>query len=743
LQGPDTTIFPLPENPHIALNASLAGNRIRSRASAAIFPNYFMPLGWPTPAAVTIHDVSFITHPQFYSRKMRWWYTSRIRHTVNNASLILTVSEASKSLINKHLGISRDRIMVHPPTPARELNARNYPSSPHPRPYLLYIGNLEPKKNILNMLEAFEMAHAPEFDLILIGKIHAGTPEWRNKLQSTIDANPRIHHAGYLEARLRDNYLCNAAGLLQCSHVEGFGITLLDAQANGIPVIISRDTAMQEVSGGFALTVDETRPTAIADGISALIADRDPSTRPCVKLAHSHAINTYAHIRINENLHEITDRLLRHQHVAFPYGNYAATGTFVKSARNNEIFEKPNVSCTTRAINRRDASAGFEINTPKQSSIPHEASNEQHAITSAIAYSAVFGGPVGIDKLHQSVPFQPIQRDRFDEVLQHVLLSLFPLVRKRGVQLHFTPLIRAWRGDRDSDESTVEVRPRRGAGHTLRTKHASHTRGDKYSVTTHVTDNEFTEEACIIRKRHHTLLRRLGSLPWIKALYYSGGTAHQQSGTPREDLDIFVVAARNRVWLAWLSTKLLGGTSTTTRLCANYLVDEDAQEITWQQDFYTAHQLLFLRQIVRKPGVQHIREANDFVYEYFPNVPRFTSEQASRNLEKTGTDINSPSGARDINRASSARGKGIITRIGSAINTCIFALTHLWWKTTHRNSGYGGMLWDLHRIKLHTNDHRPAIYKRYSQLLHQCEELTGSPERDQRRRASQKYYQNV
>jgi hypothetical protein len=138
---------------------------------------------------------------------------------------------------------------------------------------------------------------------------------------------------------------------------------------------------------------------------------------------------------------------------------------------------------------------------------------------------------------------------------------------------------------------------------------------------------------------------------------------------------------------------LLGGSG--TRLCANYLVDEDAQEITWQPDFYTAHQLLFLRQVIRKPGVPHIREMNPIVQHYFPNSPSFKNPQQHRAKTSIGSFM------------------------GTLVNACVFAAVSIWWSTSQRRSASGGMLWDLHRIKLHTNDHRQRIHKEFDQQLHQ------------------------
>lgn len=604
---PRTTSLLLSENPHIALNHQLAWNGLRSNCVAGIFPNYFMPLGWHAPAAVTIHDISFITHPQFYSRKMVAWYRRRIRHTLKHARIILTVSEASKHQIITHLGVDADRIIVHPPSAAHRIDTA---SSPHSSPYLLYIGNIEPKKNVLNMIEGFAAANIPKLDLVIAGKLHKGGSGWRRKLQSIVDRNPHVLCTGYLPKKQLDQYLVNASGLLQFSHCEGFGISLLDALSNDIPCAISRDSALLELADGNAHTADANRIDSIADAIQALNFSPHPPARHIAQHYHKDAVH--------ERLNEVTERLLHHVRPTFVMPEYPESSTYIP-------------------------------------------------IISAIAYSAVFRTPIALDKLTISTTQQAASPAEFEQKLNTILRAMPNLVYKKEGQVHFLP--------------------------ALFGKSVS---GDLFDRPDVYPPKKDHPSSASFRIAHHRLIRRLATLPWIKAVYYSGGTAHQQAVHTNEDLDVFIVAARNRVWLAWLATRFLSGNS--VRLCTNYLVDEAAQQITWQQDFYTAHQLLFLRQVVRKSGVDHIRQHNPFVYQTFPNLPAFRKMHTS-----------------DVASGCSSVGK--TGRIGDAINAVICISMTFWWNKGGKHSGFEGTLWDLHRIKLHTNDHRPAVLNVYSSVL--------------------------
>jgi glycosyltransferase involved in cell wall biosynthesis len=641
-----TTFIPLSERPHVALNSQLFGNRIRSRASAGIFPNYFIPAGWPTPTAATVHDVSFITHPQFYSRKMRLWYINRIRHTVNHASLILTVSEASKKGIIEHLGVSADRVMVHPPTPARPRYS-DITSNPHPRPYLIYVGNLEPKKNIENMLLAFEHCGLRNIDLVLVGKFHAGTTSWRRRVQQIIQANPRIHYTGFLSDTLRNTYLVNAAGLIHCTHVEGFGISLLDALQHRIPAIISRDAALQEVAGGHTTVVDEMNISAIAEAMVELIEKTNLGLTSGIINANSGAMQNMESPKEPTGLIEADTASLQFR---LDMAQRYALENFGAEAYTNRLD-----SITDRLLHQQRRL--FVVGGQAEHT-------SQRAVVASMAYAFIFGEIACLDKIYHSLPLRGMSRAEFNRVLGSLLQQLSSIIQRQGPLLHF----------KGTETNSPSAQNNTVAG-------TSDFDTSRFTITSP------TE----MRRDHQRLLRRIGMLPWIKALYYSGGTAHQQPDPKHGDLDLFVVAARNRVWLAWLCIKMLGGSG--NRLCANYLVDEDAQEITWQSDFYTAHQLLFLRQVIRKPGVAHIRAMNPIVQHYFPNSPDFKNPRQHQTKTSRWSFF------------------------GTLLNACMFAAMSIWWSISQRRSASGGMLWDLHRIKLHTNDHRQRIYKEFNQRL--------------------------
>ncbi|TVQ69291.1 MAG: glycosyltransferase family 1 protein [Balneolaceae bacterium] len=587
-------------NYHSVLNFSLMANRKNVHADACFFPNYFMPPGWPYPSAVTIHDVSFLTHPRFYSRKMSLYYKTRIHHTIQNARLILTVSEASKRSIAKHLHVPADRIIVHPPAPPV---TAEYGLPSEKSPYLLYIGNLEPKKNIVRMLESFDrILNKNGHKLLLLGRLR-GPRSWQQKVQRLIRDSADIYYKGYVPDEQIPGYLAHASGLVLLSHVEGFGLPAMDALANGISVLISRDPALNEVCGGSGIMVDECDTADITRGMEYILFSGTP---PANISASIH--ERYGQKRYDEKLDEITERLT------------AKTSWFFPSDIGMSRDSRPEIS---------------EIKL---------------AILAAVCYAAVFKSGITVHKLHHALGSARISFEDFLENLRELMDTHPDLLN------HSTGVI----GLNDSllDQPYAENR---------------------------------TPDAADMRTRHRRLLKLFLWLPWVKGLYYSGGTVHGSGLQDQHDLDLLIVASRDRAWLAYAAIRLISRLAGAgSSICANYILDERAQEVHWQRDYYTAFQLLFLRKVVLKPGLAHIRQYNPWIYDYFPNSPMSHSKPDS----------------------SLKKGRGFL----KIVNLLIMMAWTSRWKKKGLRSSEEGLLFDAYRIKLHTNDHRPRVSHSFSSI---------------------------
>lgn len=609
---------------HRLLNVSWLANRTNIPADVCLFPNYFMPFLWPYPSAVCIHDLSFLSHPQFYSTKMRAFYTRRLRHSIKRANLILTVSEASKAAIKHYLQVDESRIVQHSPAPPVDLGAALEVRPPEVfqdgRPYLMYIGNLEPKKNVERTLQGFNRiseAAPGRFGLLVSGKMH-GSPRWNQRVQRLIARSPDAHYAGYMSESGLHAALKHASGLVLLSHVEGFGLPLLDALANRIPALISRDAALQEVAAGHALSADENSIESIQQGMENLLYRPCPPERTSSESllkAAGYAEKQYGQAAYIRNLEQIIDRLY-----------------------NQTLF--------------------FSLSSGRPG-------RWRSSVIRAVAYAAVFKSGINTQKLFYSLDNScgPLAYAGFRERLSRMSKASGDgpvLLKQHRPEVWRLPLPECYAGDQEHLK------------------------------------NDLTHQNTALVISHKPLLRRLARLPWIRGLYFSGGTLHGSGLDDCADLDLFIVCSPDRVWLCYAAIRLLSKISGKgASLCSNYLVDETAHEIQWQQDYYSAFQLLFLKKVVLKPGVRHIRQANAWVYDSFPNHPRFAaSAPNAAAAEKTARN-------------------GLL----SLLNIGVMSAWTYFWRREGLQSGTGGLLWDAHRIKLHTHDHRPFVKRRFAQIM--------------------------
>lgn len=592
------------KNPHFALNYEWIANRTHIQADASVFPNYFMPYGWPYPAAVTIHDVSFISHPHFYSRKMRLYYKARIKHTLKHADFILTVSEASKRAIIEHLGVKQDRILVHAPSTPPQ------PVKPVPRaerPYLLYIGNLEPKKNILNLIKGFNLlGNNTDYKLLLAGKLH-GSKEWNKKAADIISSSQNVIWDGYVSDEKLNDYIKYASGITLMSHIEGFGLPVMDALSMNIPVLISTDPALAEVSGDFGICANPDNPNEIAAGLEQLMCKGQ------LKDADTFINSRYGFSAYKTGVSEIIDRLLKPKRHVFP--------SDLVNQSQSEIKGTP----------------------------------EEKAILGSIAYASVFKSGIHTDKLKYAISYPIRGKKHF-----HTVLS--GLIRKHHRVLSM-------------QKRTVY------SNHIL--KNANHSK----DFDSRITETEY------IRKKHRNVLRMLLILPFIKGLYYSGGTVHNNGLYSDPDLDLLVITRKNCAWIGYAFLRIISRLyGKSESLCANYIIDEQYQGVHWQQDYYTAFQLLFLKKIALKSGVKHIRSQNGWIYDFFPNHPKFCTSFKNESKENLS--------------------------FLAVLNLIIMFTWSRLWTAKGYKSGNGGLLWDAHRIKLHTNDHRPKVSGHFIKISH-------------------------
>jgi glycosyltransferase involved in cell wall biosynthesis len=246
-------------------------------------PSYLSPLLPPCPVVAVLYDMSFKRYPRTMDRLYLHYLAALLPLTARRASLLIAISEFAKREIHEHLHIPPDKIRVVPLAAAEHFQVikdegktaafrAKYNLS---RPFLLFVGTLEPRKNIPALLRAFSLLKKDgvgDHQLVLCGPQGRSCGDIFRGIRE-LGLEKEVLYLGYLpEAELP--LLYNAARMLVFpSLYEGFGLPVLEAMACGCPVVTSSTSALPETAGGAALFVDPQDPTALARAAADLALD--------------------------------------------------------------------------------------------------------------------------------------------------------------------------------------------------------------------------------------------------------------------------------------------------------------------------------------------------------------------------------------------------------------------------------------------------------------------------------------
>ncbi|MEF3275301.1 MAG: glycosyltransferase family 4 protein [Chloroflexus sp.] len=255
-----------------------------ARPQVLFVPAHVVPLLHP-PAAVTIHDVGYRIFPETHTARRRIELELTTRWSIYAARRVLAISHATKRDLVQWYGVDPDRITVtHPglsagfgiptdPALILETCARYGLSQ---RPYLLYIGTVQPRKNLVRVIEALALVVAAgyDLDLAIVGQ-RGWLSEPIERRASELGLAQRVHFTGYAPDADLPALLAGALAFVFPSLYEGFGIPVVEAMACGAPVITSTTSSLPEVAGDAALLVDPRDTHAIAAAIMRLSDDPD------------------------------------------------------------------------------------------------------------------------------------------------------------------------------------------------------------------------------------------------------------------------------------------------------------------------------------------------------------------------------------------------------------------------------------------------------------------------------------
>ena len=263
---------------HLALR-----REVLSRPPDVLFvPGHVIPFVWPAtklpPAVVTVHDLGYLDYPDAHTWAQRAYLTWSTRWSTWAATRVIAISRTTATELHARLGVPADKLTVvyeaaaPLPTPSAvdiQATRARYGLA---RPYALYVGTIQPRKNIARLLAAhaaLTRTGDPGFDLALVG-----APGWRSDaLIAQAAAQDRVHLLGYTPDADLPALLAGATCFVFPSLYEGFGLPVLEAQSLGVPVMTSHNSALPEIAGDAALLVDPTDVDAIARAMLQVSAD--------------------------------------------------------------------------------------------------------------------------------------------------------------------------------------------------------------------------------------------------------------------------------------------------------------------------------------------------------------------------------------------------------------------------------------------------------------------------------------
>lgn len=249
--------------------------------------NYFLP---PTRAArrvVTIYDLSFLRFPHLSSPRIVGPFSRLVGCFARDADAVLVCSRATARDVEELLDVPAARVRVahgavspgmHPPAPeeARACVRRRLQLD---GPYILFVGTLEPRKNLDTLAQAFAaLSSRTPHQLVLAGGMGWKMEEFGARLES-LGVRGRTRLLGYVDPAVLPALYAAASVFAFPSHYEGFGLPVLEAMACGCPVVASNTSSLPEVAGDAALCVDPADVGALAGAMLRLIEDESLRAR--------------------------------------------------------------------------------------------------------------------------------------------------------------------------------------------------------------------------------------------------------------------------------------------------------------------------------------------------------------------------------------------------------------------------------------------------------------------------------
>lgn len=245
------------------------------------FFNYIVPTKLTGKVITTIYDMSYKYYPETLDRRNYKRIIKGICYSVERSDVIITISENSKKEILEEFNIPEQKVQIVYPSFDTIKSDQSFQQISDkfciPSNYILYVGNLEPRKNIPALLKSFAKLKKEtylDYHLVI-----AGQKGWLYdsifKTVEDLSVSKDVTFTGYISAEDKSALYKNASLFVYPSLYEGFGIPILESMSCGIPVICSNTSSMPEAAGEAALLVDPNDSDAIAVAMNKMLSNED------------------------------------------------------------------------------------------------------------------------------------------------------------------------------------------------------------------------------------------------------------------------------------------------------------------------------------------------------------------------------------------------------------------------------------------------------------------------------------
>jgi glycosyltransferase involved in cell wall biosynthesis len=254
---------------HIGLSTAM----LRDRPDALFVPSHVIPAYHPQVSVVTLHDLGFIVEPDSHPQNQRRLLDITSRWNARVARRIIAVSAQTRADLLRYYRVAPEKVVTvhsgvdHTRFFQQRVDWDTLRRIGIDRPYILFLSTVQPRKNVIRLIEAFEMLDRPNLLLVVAGKAGWLSETIMGRIEQS-SARRRILRLGHVADHQVPALYNGAQAFVLPSLYEGFGMGILEAMACGCPVVASNRSSLPEIAGDAALLVDPLDPAAMCDAIS-------------------------------------------------------------------------------------------------------------------------------------------------------------------------------------------------------------------------------------------------------------------------------------------------------------------------------------------------------------------------------------------------------------------------------------------------------------------------------------------